>query len=715
MKVGRRLGLFLLFFGSSALAGEVDFTGQAVVYDKTSDKFTAIGGITLSEGGRDMRANAIEFDAQKNEIEVDGKIDMKTKEATITTRDLLYNTDTATGTLGEAKVELGTAAALKSDGMEVRGDDTIVMQNVEYSACKKELLDCGETPTWKIGASRVTHYQESGQLLYKNAVVYMWDVPIFWLPFFTNYGPNVKNKTGFLTPAIGMSNVLGTVYRQPAYLNINRYNDLTFTPIFTTKRGLIYEGEYRTNQDFMTARLFGNYKRGENESENARWYYNIYDYMEFDNTWRAKIDFSRTSDDTYLRLYELNTDPWLTSRAHLEGVRGKSYLTLDTYTYQDLRQVPDGFSPKVLPIVNYRRISETNSAGGQWDTNLNSARILREYTKTNTPDESYFRTSAQTKYLQPARTDGGHLFDFGLSARADVYSLSDIMQQNGEHFSGSEAIASTQASAMWRYPLVRGKEILEPTAQIIASPKANRPDSIPNMDSKYMELDSDNLFQEDRFAGYDLFESGTRANYGLRYTFGGRTSVFLGQNYNIDTPEELYLDGSGLASGDGFSDVVSDISYRPSGFLYLGYKFRMNHENFSMNRQDLRFQIGPRALNFTANYVYLRSIFTEDGDNQRKDELNTRISSQLTRTWSVFAANKYDFNANKTLQIVGGVAFENNCFRAALNLANDYMRDRDYEGNKSIYLTVTYNTLGTIGYGSSLSETNGISGVGMYK
>jgi lipopolysaccharide assembly outer membrane protein LptD (OstA) len=64
------------------------------------------------------------------------------------------------------------------------GKEKIILRDVEYTACKEGLRDCGETPTWKIAASRITNYVDDDSLVYRNAVLYRWDVPVFWLPFF---------------------------------------------------------------------------------------------------------------------------------------------------------------------------------------------------------------------------------------------------------------------------------------------------------------------------------------------------------------------------------------------------------------------------------------------------------------------------------------------------------------------------------------------------
>ena len=60
-------------------------------------------------------------------------------------------------------------------------------------------------------------------------------------------------------------------------------------------------------------------------------------------------------------------------------------------------------------------------------------------------------------------------------------------------------------------------------------------DGLPNEDAKSLIFDDTNLFEVDKFSGYDRIETGTRANVGLQYTFqangGGYARILAGQSY----------------------------------------------------------------------------------------------------------------------------------------------------------------------------------------
>ncbi|MDR2098959.1 MAG: LPS assembly protein LptD [Rickettsiales bacterium] len=701
----------------------VSFETGEVVYDRESGKVATVGGVKVDYGRSELAADRIEYDTESGLMSAEGKVGISGPESQMTADGIVMDTKTKDARVGKTEVSFNQNASAKSESAELIGGESFVLRGVEYTACREGLSGCGETPAWKIAASRVDGDLESGSLSYMNAFLYMWDVPVAYLPYLRGYMPHVKNKSGLLVPVVGTSTVLGTVYRQPLFVKLNDYNDVTIAPEFTSKKGTLFIGEYRTNQDFFTSETSGSFK-GAQIDEGRRWNVKSRNYFEINDVWRGVVDIEKASDGTYLRLYDFSSEPWLMSRYGLEGVYNRSYLTMNAYTYQDLRDMPDGYSPAVMPVVNYRRISEPNSSGGFFDLNLNSARITEDYVDPAVWDETNFRTSAVLKYFQPVISPGGHMFNFGLFGRGDAYVLDNISVRDGfggiSRYSGTQHRGSAGVSADWKYPLFRrfagGSQILEPRVEIISSPKEDGNPKIPNMDSKYMELELENLFSDDRFSGYDIFESGTRVNYGLKfrnsYADGRAVSFFVGQNYNVDVPDDLYLENSGLANTRGFSDVVVGVDFNPLDFLRLGYKSRMSHETLRMNRNDLHLYVGRPALNLAVNYVYLRNMYIEDGDSVRKDEINAYLSSRLTRFWSAYVGNRYDLYQQRDISIIGGIAYENDCFKFNVNVINQYTRDRDYVGDRTVALGFTFKTLGTISTGFGLKSASRSSSSG---
>ncbi len=711
------LFLFVFLVNENVLASSNNdtlFETDEIVYDKNTGKFTTIGQVKIDYKDNKLETSKMEYDTSTNEIIAEGRIDITNKDSIMDTKQLVINTETETASLGEINVKFGTNSYAKAKTANMKSQNKIVLTDVEYTACKEGLNECSNPPTWKIGAGSIYHNTDTGSLFYTNALLYMWDIPIFYLPILQNYTPNIKNKTGLLVPKFGSSSNLGTIFQLPLFIKINDYNDMTISPMFTSERGTLWLGEYRTNQNFMTSITQGSFKSA-SSTEDKRWYINTKNYFEINDIWRGKVNIERTSDDTYLRLYDFNSDPWLSSEIELEGSFNRSYLTTKMFFYQDLRNITNSYTPKVIPIIDYHRVGEPNSQGGYFDFNLNTSHVIFDYKNPLIDNEINFRTSTILKYNQPFKTSSGHLFNLGIEGRGDFFVLDNIRNQenNSFYYSGSEARGNISTDLTWRYPLYRSysnrTEIIEPVVELIMSPKQSKNNDIPNMDSKYMELQVENLFSTDRFSGYDIFESGTRVNYGLNfvqnYNNNQQLSFFIGQNYNIDVPDNIYLDNSGLKNVKGLSDIVASLTYTPSRYLTLKYKTRIENTNLNFNRNDFNLYIGPPSLNLILNYVYLKNMFIEDELSVRKDEINAILSSKLTKNWRAFIGSRYDLYQDRTIEFIAGTEYENDCFKFNINLVHDNTRDRDYIGDKAIYFTLTFKTLGSVS--SSFSqETN---------
>src|SRR3546814_1663971 len=88
------------------------------------------------------------------------------------------------------------------------------------------------------------------------------------------------------------------------------------------------------------------------------------------------------------------------------------------------------------------------------------------------------------------------------------------------------------------------QQVIEPIVQAVFSPSGSNPDEIPNEDSLDFEFDDTNLFKLNRFAGRDRVDSGTRIDYGLKWTGafdnGGSAGAFIGQSYRFTKNHDAF-------------------------------------------------------------------------------------------------------------------------------------------------------------------------------
>ena len=98
---------------------------------------------------------------------------------------------------------------------------------------------------------------------------------------------------------------------------------------------------------------------------------------EIDPKWRAGFETQLTSDDTYLKKYDLTTDNILENQVYLERFDNRDYFTARALAFQDIR-VSDRATdqPNILPEMQASFMGRPNDTlGGRWSANLSSLNL----------------------------------------------------------------------------------------------------------------------------------------------------------------------------------------------------------------------------------------------------------------------------------------------------------------------------------------------------
>ena len=110
-----------------------------------------------------------------------------------------------------------------------------------FTTCKKR----DGCPPWTIQSEKIEHDRVKKQINYKNAIVNVYDIPVFYFPKFFHPDPTVKRQSGFLNPKINNSNVLGSSISLPYFKVISENKDYTFSPTWFDQDIVSLQNEYR--------------------------------------------------------------------------------------------------------------------------------------------------------------------------------------------------------------------------------------------------------------------------------------------------------------------------------------------------------------------------------------------------------------------------------------------------------------------------------------
>jgi LPS-assembly protein len=143
----------------------------------------------------------------------------------------------------------------------------------------------------------------------------------------------------------------------------------------------------------------------------------------------------------------------------------------------------------------------------------------------------------------PYNSPFGDKYNLSASLKSDLYYISQYHYDNKTDYTGTTARVFPQLGLEWRYPFIKNTEtssqILEPIIVAAVAPSdSNKEEKIPNEDSEYVNVTDVNIFDLDRYSGYDRNDTGSRISYGLNWSFynknWGRSALLLAQTYEFD-------------------------------------------------------------------------------------------------------------------------------------------------------------------------------------
>ena len=208
----------------------------------------------------------------------------------------------------------------------------------------------------------------------------------------------------------------------------------------------------------------------------------------------------------------------------------------------------------------------------------------------------------------------------------------------------------------YRFPLVAntswGTHILEPIAQIVARPNETRTGNLPNNDALSLTFDDTNIFEPNKFSGYDRIEGGVRANIGAQYTLrtdsGGYANLLVGQSYQLagrNSYSSWDLANTGAQSGleRRASDFVARAVYSPNSNLSFWARGRFDQQNFSPKRIEIGSSFTLDRL--TGSVLYARYAPQPDlGYFFRREGISVSAALKLNANWSINAVSVIDLD-----------------------------------------------------------------------
>jgi LPS-assembly protein len=696
--------LVLLALAPAARAAEDDvgkdmlLQADSAEYDTATKVVTARGHVEIDYDGKILLADSVTYNQNTDIVTADGHVSLMDNDGNVAFADHVTLTDKMRdGALTGFGALLGSHGRLVAASAERRDNGrTIIARHVDYTPCKICNQPGQRTPVWEIRAFRVVHDKQAHKIKFQDATLAAFGVPVFYTPYLAEPDPSVRHASGFLLPDVGSSSSNGYFISLPYYWSMSKSRDMTVEPIITTRGGDVLMGEYRERWDHGGMWLQGSLAQNPNGGqggEQQQYYAHLFGSgrAEITPTWQFGYDAQVTSNDTYLKRYDISQLDRLVSDLFVTGEQGRSRFSISGYFFQGLRATDDNRTfPVPLPLVEYTYIPMNKWAGGRFRFDINSVALTRD---VGANDQ---RLTAEARWRLPLITDMGQLWTFQLDARGDVYHTdTPVPLPSSGHY---KARGLPYAALDWRWPFIAynssGKAIiLEPIAQLVAQPYGGDPSGIPNEDSLNIELDENNILSFDQVPGYDLVVTGPRANVGLRAESrfeSGYAEALIGQTFRLKADPAL-----SAVPGNGFSgtrsDLVGRFSLKFPPFVDLTNRLDVDERNGNVLRNEVYITGTLGRSSTRISYVQLSPSLGLPA----REEVNAQVDINFYSYWQAFAAIRRDLKAQQTLDNEFGLGYEDECLGISVAYHRKYTADRDLPPSTSFILRLKLKTTDT--------------------
>jgi len=728
-----------------------------MIYDNDADSVTATGNVEIYYDKFALTADKVTYSKRNDTVTAAGNVRLKEPDGNV----VFAETMSITGNFREGfvrslsvltpdKARIAAASARRIHG------NVVLFNKAVYTACAVDPNLPEKEPIWQIKAVTVKHNQAEKTIEYKDVTFEFDGVPVAYMPSFSHADPSVRRKTGFLTPVFNNSSQLGFSVETPYFWALAPNYDLTFSPRMTTKQGLLMKAEWRHRLENGSYFVRG---AGISQADpaslpapgNTRWRGALETAGTFriNNNWTTGWNVVAASDDTFLRVYDLDRSTELVSNVFLTGQSERNYFNLSAMHLKNVATPPPlinratgtafthpvtgaalplgtplnaaGTAPYidpitglplsapdqalVHPVLDYNYLFDNKVMGGQLALNVSAFSLTRDHGADSS------RMISQFSWRRTFTDRFGQRITPFFSARGDIYHVNDVFDPaafRGQRAEESVARGMATAGVEYSYPFISvhewGHQVIEPIAQVILRPDEQAAKAIPNEDARSLVFDDTLLFDIDKFSGYDRVEGGSRANLGIRYTMQtndwGHGTVLLGQSFHLGGTNP-FAATTGLATQQ--SDWVGAIYLEPVDYFGVSTQFRLDNGTMSLRRHELRgwARVGPAYGSLT----YAQDLMpSAPGVVGEREEIYGAGALNVTDKWRLFGKARYDIAGSQWVQSGIGIGYFCDCMNVRVDYTEDFFRDRDDRPNRTISLQVELKTLGGGSFGTDAND-----------
>ncbi len=687
------------------------FESENVVFDNKnkiikSDFPTKI----IDPDGNIILVNMFNYNSIKNVLFSKGDIKLEDKKKNIYKFKQLYIDEKKKKIVGsDAKIFLNDNS-LKED---VRNNPRIFANSVSidkgissvqkgvFTFCKyRENEKC---PPWELRAKQIKHNNSKKTVYYENAVLKVYDFPIFYFPMLSHPDPTVDRRSGFLVPTFSNNTNMGAAVDVPYFWNISNDKDVTFTPRFHSSNEPLYLAEYR--QDFAKSFLIvdGGYTEGYKNKSNkktpgARTHFFTKFYKSFidetDNISNLEVNLQHVSNSTYPKINKLQTslvdylDDTIKNSVNFGYQKKDLFFNTKVSAFENLSKTGNERFEFIYPEASLEKNLLMSENLGIVD--LKSEILVKNFDVDKQTDViSNEFNWVSNSWINKFGFENEFLGLFK-NVNYQAKNVNNYKTENSvSEFYG--ALGFKSELGLFKFRENNKLNVFKPKLLIKISPNDSRDIS---QDSK--TLSYSDLYKLNKVKSIDKVDTGSSISLGFDFKINNLT-----KNKEIKNEQFKFSLGQ-IISAEENRDMPSKSTLNEKMSDIIG------ETSFSFNEKTKitnNFLLDQNLQKFNKNQIDLDVVYPQTSFNISFLEESQHIGS------AKYLQTKAGFNFNNGLISIGAkrnllsnsaefydLSYEyiNDCLKAGVAFRREFYRDRDLEPEDSLIFKITFSPLGGV-------------------
>ncbi len=550
-------------------------------------------------------------------------------------------------------------------------------------------------PPWTLQASKMTHDSKKKTIYYDNAVVKIYDIPIFYFPYLAHPDPSVDRRSGLLIPSFTNSKNLGNGMSIPYFFNLGADKNFTLNSRLYFDQHPLFVGEYHQafkNSSFIAD--FG-YTEGYKKTSSAKkagdkshlFFKFVKDFMGPSGSENSLvINSQNVSNKKYLKLYKIQSNLVNHNVDHLENSFSFShskddlFFNISTNVFENLKDnVDDDYEfivPKILLDKNLIRSKkfgnidlETKFTSTNYDTNKKITQLINTFDLES--NRYIFNSKIKNNFLAKIKN-----FNY------DANNVEIYRDKKSSELFGAIGLLS-EIDFMKRKNSTT--HLLTPKLLLRFAPSEMR----KQIDgSRLSVIDA---FSMDRVDEEENFETGNTATLGLDFDikkdnvdkFNFSVAQIINEKENKKFHSKTSLD-------EKLSDLVGEAAYNFNEKFSLNYEFSIDQNYSELNYNDFGANLKLQNLDIDFNYI------EENKHIGDKQYFKTKVD-YLKNEKSLFSfETKRNLISNSSEFYDLSYEYINDCLRAGLVYRREFYQDSEIEPENSLMFKITLVPFGNI-------------------